>query len=144
MSPQLSFCRSVIGCFLALLMFAFTSSIVRSQQESPQAPDEQRRCDTLASADFSTVQDAPTQITEAKFVSATSDLPAHCLVRGYVSPNVGFEILLPTLNWNGKYLQVGCGGFCGSSNALPECSDALRRNYACVASDMGHRGAGLD
>ena len=52
---------------------------------------------------------------------------------------MGFEILLPLTQWNEKFIEVGCGGFCGSVDE-EACKDPLRRGYACIASDMGHRG----
>ena len=48
----------------------------------------------LPTADFTTIQDAPTQVTEARMVDAAGDVPAHCRVEGYVSPNVEFVLRL--------------------------------------------------
>src|SRR6266540_2431099 len=70
-------------------------------------------CKTLTSADFSGILDAPTHLVDVKLVDAAGDVPAHCRVLGYVTPNVGIGLVLPTLNWNGKLLEVGCGGYCG-------------------------------
>jgi feruloyl esterase len=77
------------------------------------------------------------------FVEAASDgnQPAYCQVTGYVAPNVGFEIRLPSENWNGKLLALGCGGDCGFINA-GACRGPLQRGYACIATDTGHRGQG--
>ena len=52
---------------------------------------------------------------------------------------------MPLDNWNGKYYQSGCGGYCGSvladkpgfSNTINE---ALKRGYAAVTADNGHKG----
>jgi hypothetical protein len=38
---------------------------------------------------------------------------AYCDVKGYISPQTRFEVLLPEKTWRGDYLQQGCGGFCG-------------------------------
>ncbi|MEO8453423.1 MAG: tannase/feruloyl esterase family alpha/beta hydrolase, partial [Gemmatimonadota bacterium] len=64
----------------------------------------------------------------------------------YVMPNVGIGVVLPTSNWNGKLLQVGCGGYCGIAPEvlLVGCRDALARGYACTVSDMGHSSTGAD
>lgn len=97
------------------------------------------QCRRLETADLSGIQDAPVQVTEAKLVEAIDGLPARCQVRGYVSPQVGFELQLPATAWNGKFIELGCGGFCGSIEQ-ERCRDPLRRGYACITSDMGHSG----
>src|SRR5882724_13102399 len=56
-------------------------------------------------------------ITSAAMVPATT---AYCRVRGFAVPtpdsHIGFEVWIPD-NWNGRYLQVGNGGFAG---VIPE------------------------
>jgi feruloyl esterase len=94
-------------------------------------------CAALARADFARLSDAPTQISSATEVAATATLPAYCRVEGYVAPSVGFEVRLPR-DWNGKYLQQGCGGMCGWIN-MGACEDALARGYAVANTDMGHK-----
>lgn len=103
----------------------------------------EKQCNALGAADFSGIQDAATQIMEAKLVQAGGSIPAYCQVQGYIAPQVGFELRLPVSNWNGKFMEVGCGGWCGSINASA-CDIPLRHGYACVASDMGHKGSGMD
>jgi len=101
-------------------------------------PEWTLRCKALSTADFSYIPDAPTQITEAKPMNAERETPAYCRVKGYVSPNVGFEASLPA-QWNGRFIELGCAGHCG---VIIECGSYLvREGYACVASDMGHQGA---
>jgi hypothetical protein len=97
-------------------------------------------CSALLSADFSHVQDAPLQIVAARVVAATGKDPAYCRVQGYVLPQVGIEMWLPTAHWNGKFLEVGDGGW-GGEMFLFLCKGPLRKGYACIASDMGHKGA---
>jgi len=100
-------------------------------------------CESLARAEFSQVVDAPTEITEARLVGESAASPAYCRVKGYVNPNVGFEVWLPASNWNGKFLGVGCGGFCGQTAFyLRNCEGPLRRGYVCIASNLGHAGEG--
>jgi hypothetical protein len=101
-------------------------------------------CAALPFADFSQIPDAPTQVFAAKSVPAEGKLPAYCRVEGYVSPTIGFEIRVPNQIWNGKMLFQGCGGFCGSTASIQQCDDALARGYACVATDLGHKGTPLD
>jgi hypothetical protein len=103
-------------------------------------------CKALESADFSGIQDAPTQITEAASVKASDALPGYCKVTGYVAPQVGIKLALPE-HWNSKLIEMGCGGHCGhlSDEGLSaSCREALRKGYACVISDMGHKGTGGD
>ncbi len=103
-------------------------------------------CEAVVAADLSETADAPVQITAADKVKAVGSIPTYCQVSGYVASSVGFEVGLPT-PWNGKLIEVGCGGHCG---APPEayfsgaCGAHLRKGYACLVSDMGHRGTGGD
>jgi feruloyl esterase len=96
----------------------------------------------LVQTDFSWIQDAPTEITSAQIVAPQESIPELCEVRGYVNSNVGFLLLLPSSSWNGKFLMVGCGGFCGDAelHARRDCPAGLRRGYACISTDMGHQG----
>lgn len=115
-----------------------------AQPAGAAAPD----CAGLAQADFSRIPDAPTQVTVTEVVEAPADgLPAYCRVQGYINPNVGIELRLPMQRWNGKYFQVGCGGWCGFLFDGPflreRCDAPLRKGYACVATDSGHKGVDL-
>ncbi len=124
-----------------IALVVMTGLIAAAQAQEPT--DAAKRCAGLANTDFSRVIDAPTQVTLSKSVAATADLPAFCQVQGYVSPSVGFELRLPLSNWNGKFFKHGCGGFCGAI-LTAACSEPLRKGYACIASDMGHKSTGLD
>ncbi|MFL0809210.1 MAG: tannase/feruloyl esterase family alpha/beta hydrolase [Agarilytica sp.] len=82
------------------------------------------------------------QLTEK--VPASADLPEYCRVIGVIDPKIGFEIRLPTKDWNGKFYMVGCGGFCGviKSDApgfANRINYGLKRNYAVATTDSGHR-----
>ena len=105
-----------------------------------EAPVGTNACQALLSEDFSRVQDAPLQLTEARIVPAEGKTPAYCRVTGYVWPQVGIEIHLPVSTWNGKFMEVGDGGY-GGEMYLFLCEGPVRRGYACIASDMGHKGA---
>jgi hypothetical protein len=108
------------------------------------------RCQQLASVDLSRIEDAPTKINEATLVGGgDTGVPSHCQVTGYVTPSVGFLLRLPLTEWNDKFLQMGCGGSCGSTTAMGAssgdftvCVDSVRKGYACVVSDNGHNGSG--
>jgi hypothetical protein len=100
-------------------------------------------CAAIAETNFSEIQDAATRVTSANVVEASGDMPAYCRVQGHVMPSVGFELRLPMSNWNGKFFEVGCGGFCGNISQTA-CDDPLRRGYACIASDMGTKSGRID
>ncbi len=121
--------------FLVALL-AMPAAVAASGDES---------CRALGSADFGRLQDAPTRITSADVVAAKDGVPAHCRVEGYVSPQVGVELRLPLGGgWNGKVLTQGCGAMCGQMLGSEACAEATSRGYACVTTDMGHRGLPYD
>ena len=106
--------------------------------------DAAAQCKALGSVDFSHIPDAPAQIIEAKVVKDNGDAHEFCEINGYVEPSVGFLLRLPLDSWNGKFMEFGCGGFCGSTEHIQKCNDPLRRGYACIVSDAGHRSTALD
>jgi hypothetical protein len=74
-------------------------------------------------------------------VAATTTAPAYCDVHGYVAGQVHFELKLPTATWQGRYLQSGCVGYCGSP-AFPACDAQLGGDFALAATDDGHTSGG--
>ena len=78
-------------------------------------------------------------------VTDREDLPGFCQLQGTIDPDIRFEARLPLIDWNGKYYQSGCGGYCGAvmpdkpgfSNTINE---ALRRGFATITTDNGHEG----
>lgn len=114
--------------------------------QSPQAvsaiTDVDARCRAMVGG-HPDIQDAPSHIVTGKSIPAKDGEPAHCLLEGYSAPNIGFELRLPAQDWNGKFFKVGCGGYCGFI-ASANCTTPLRKGYACLASDMGHKSTGLD
>lgn len=110
----------------------------------PSAADASH-CASLVDVDFSHVLDAPTEVTEAQLTAGSDVLPAYCEVKGYVSPSVGFFLAMPAQDWNGKFFEIGCGGFCGGivSRGSLERSKARyvgpkHRGYAFLVFDGGH------
>ena len=104
--------------------------------------DPKSACESLVNVDFTQVLDAPTQVTDAKLVAASPKVPAYCDVSGYVTPTVGFRLQLPANNWNGKFYERGCGGYCGASTQVAYGTDIfiglLQRGYAHLQFDGGH------
>jgi len=73
------------------------------------------------------------------------DGPApYCEVHGYVSPQVDFEMVLPTTNWTQRYVQNGCGGLCGSTGTPRAGGDdngpSQRGELALATTGAGHVG----
>jgi hypothetical protein len=83
-------------------------------------------------------------IAEYQVGTAAAGDPQYCALTGHIAKYVGFEILLPTKTWHQRYLQVGCGGLCGSIGLSPPQTTgfkALAKGYFVVASDdEGHSG----
>lgn len=74
------------------------------------------------------------------------EVPARCVVKGVARPTrdseINFEVWLPESGWNGKYQQVGNGGWAGSI-PVQSLASAVRRGYATAGTDDGHSGGGL-
>ncbi|MEJ3744332.1 tannase/feruloyl esterase family alpha/beta hydrolase [Actinomycetes bacterium KLBMP 9797] len=81
-------------------------------------------------------------VTAATPTPGQADAPEHCDVRGYVEPAVRFHLRLPTSTYAGRYLQYGCGGFCGDLGvpAFPDCGGRPPGDFAVAATDDGHVG----
>jgi hypothetical protein len=86
------------------------------------------------------------QIVEYQTASASADSPKYCAVTGHINTYIGFEILLPISTWRQRYLQIGCGGLCGSiSIAPPQTTDykpLADGDFVLAAEDDGHSGNG--
>lgn len=96
-------------------------------------------CESVTGWDLSRLEGAPTSILSARLTPAAGGVPEYCAITGYVQPQIQFELRLPTKTWNGRYFQVGCGGFCGGVN-IQNCGDVLAKDFAVSANNMGHVG----
>jgi feruloyl esterase len=67
-------------------------------------------------------------------------LPPFCRVADSV---IGFEVWMPTSNWNHRFMEVGNGGFSGAP-WVRFMGAALRDGYATAATDTGHHGDDSD
>jgi len=112
----------------------------------------QKSCQSLTSLTL-----ANTTITSATSVAAgaykppagpgvpapNEPLPAFCRVAGISRPTsdseIKFEVWLPVAGWNGKYEQVGNGGYAGTI-PLFSMAEPLLRGYATAGTDDGHTG----
>lgn len=84
------------------------------------------------------------QVAEHNLGHAATGGPEYCALSGHIAKYIGFEVLLPTKTWHQRYLQIGCGGLCGSIGLnAPQSTDftALADGWFVVASDdEGHSG----
>jgi feruloyl esterase len=82
-----------------------------------------------------------TKVDSAAMIAANGGVPEHCDVKGTTRPSsdseIKFEIWLPPTGWNGKYMQIGNGGWAGviTVNVFAE---PLRRGFAVAGTDDGH------
>lgn len=102
-------------------------------------------CAALANREFTLDAHEPISIRSAQVEPATAERAEFCRVRGYIAPQVEFELLLPTAAYTGRYLQGGCGGACGSIEVRfsPQADAALALGgaFAVGFNDSGHVGA---
>jgi feruloyl esterase len=87
---------------------------------------------------------APTIPPSPPGAPAITGLPAYCRVVGKATPtatsDIGFEVWLPLgAAYNGRYEQVGNGGFAGLVN-YDGLGEGIRRGYATASTDDGHEG----
>jgi hypothetical protein len=99
-------------------------------------------CTDLAKT--TTVNGQKIQIVKYQTASASSDSPVYCAVTGQINTYIGFEILLPVNTWRQRYLQVGCGGLCGSIGITPPQTTGYKPladgDFVLAAEDDGHSG----
>ena len=79
--------------------------------------------------------------------TTNTGLPQFCRVAATATPTndsiINFEVWIPTDgSFNGKYEQLGCGGFCGSIG-YSGLANAITRGYAAAATDDGSQAGGL-
>ena len=106
------------------------------------APSPKRKGDVGATGHFGAV--CPFAAPDASAPSAAvTDLPSFCRVVLTLTPSsdsdIKSEVWLPLAGWNGKFQQVGNGGW-GGSIQYAALATALRRGYAASSTDTGHVG----
>jgi len=105
-------------------------------------------CAQLAAMDFAqAAPGAPTQITSAALTTVSG--AQYCEVKGGQPPQLQFDLRLPVSTWTGRYVQEGCGGYCGAvSPGAPQAATncpAVTGNELVLATDNeGHAGSGFD
>src|ERR1700691_4941608 len=130
---------------------AFISCLVMIGTALAPAPAAaQKSCESLTTLTLAnTTITSPTSVAAGAFKppagpgqpAPTEPLPAFCRVAGIAKPTadseIRFELWLPISAWNGKYEQVGNGGFAGAiplgAMVLP-----LLRGSPPAGPDEGH------
>ncbi len=140
---------SIVFALLAV-GFAYVGSTGLALAQSGQVVVEAAACANLASLKLpnAAVKSAQT-VAAGEFKppagpdTGFADLPAFCRVSLTLTPSsdsdIHSELWLPLSTWNGKFQEVGNGGWNGmiQYGAL---ADALRRGYATASTDTGHTG----
>jgi tannase/feruloyl esterase len=130
------------------LLHADSAALAATSPTIPAKAD----CSSLSTdPSFVTIPGNPTAIASATVVPASGSNPEYCDVKGMIAPQTHFELYLPTKTWQGRYLQNGCGGYCGtvSAQTFPSCDATLGGDFAMATDDEGHTasagvgGAGL-
>lgn len=115
-----------------------------------------RSCEALKSLNLPKLQIASATFVEAGAKAAsrptvsgstTVAVPAHCEISAIARPSsdseIGIAVWLPATGWNGKYQQIGNGGWAGAIHERP-LAEAVRRGYAAASTDDGHQGGMTD
>jgi feruloyl esterase len=99
----------------------------------------------LTSLEAAAVAPGPFDLPASRGTPATTtNLPAHCRVRGVVAPAIRFEVWLPEPSaWNGRFEAVGGGGFAGTIS-YGAMAGALQRGYVTASTDTGHVASDLE
>jgi hypothetical protein len=138
-------CRVFIHTFFGLFVMITTALPGFASSESQGVENSaSARCVALRNADFSRLADAVTEVASSTLTSSAADSLDYCEVQGYVAPSIKFRLRLPTSGWNGKIIELGCGGTCGTTEHILNCNGPLRRGYACIVSDGGNSSSGDD
>ncbi|HJS12956.1 tannase/feruloyl esterase family alpha/beta hydrolase [Sphingopyxis sp.] len=133
---------------LASVAFTFLSPPAAVAQEPPRPVDTSAfgkigaACAELRYADFSTIEDAMTQVTSARPVAGADGTPDYCEVEGYIWRATRFRLRFPLENWNRKMVVQGGGGQTGDLPNDPQARSGraapLRKGYAVVNQNGGH------
>lgn len=104
-------------------------------------------CTALLQQDFTNIPEAPTTLASAAIEPAHAERAEFCLVRGIISPQIQFELRLPTHGYTGRYLQGGCGGACGVilDRVSPACENrrAFDGSFALSFENSGHTASNM-
>jgi feruloyl esterase len=137
------------GCLMALIGASRASADSLPNSASSGAAE----CAGLLAEKFSDIEIAASERVTGGSLAVTNNLggpttlhglPAFCRVTGVLrstaDSRIGFELWLPD-GWNGRYLQVGNGGFAGVI-WYPSMVQWMDKGFAVANTDSGHAGVG--
>ena len=129
--------------FLCMILVSCTST---GHKTVATKPDASNKCAELADLNL-----PHAVITEASFVPAGEylapdgvnyNVPDFCRVQIVSVPtknsHITIEVWMPTHNWNGRYYQLGTGGFAGHILYGPLAA-SINKGNAVAMTDSGHR-----
>jgi feruloyl esterase len=127
--------RSHVAAALAVAAVMFYAALAAANGCSDLTP---------AQAPNTTITFAQTYAAGTTVTGSTKAPVGLCRVVGTIKPgiqsNIHFEVWIPTDgSWNGKYQQVGNGGFAGSIQ-FAAIANATSRGYAAASTDDGTSG----
>ena len=133
---------------MAMIAGPIANSVDRADAAQLEVVAPQASCSDIKALDLSRGAAGPARIDAADIVNDAGR--QFCVVKGYVAPAVNFVVRLPLAGWTQRYLQLGCGGYCGGANLTSPSVD--RQSSGCGAyadmelvvatSDLGHRRSG--
>ncbi|KAG7396951.1 Tannase and feruloyl esterase [Phytophthora boehmeriae] len=95
-------------------------------------------CSDLLAVDLTDIGGSGSNITAAE--ETDSDGITYCSVTGEYPPATGWQVMLPMANWTQRYMQVGCGGLCGSISIRPGAADGSAQvsngEFVLASTDM--------
>jgi Tannase and feruloyl esterase len=106
-------------------------------------------CAAMAQVDFGGIPGAPTELASATVMEAKDNSAGPwqaCDVQGTIAPQLRFDLRLPMQGWQGKYLQAGCGAYCGAVGpinvpAANGCAPLTNGAFAVATDNEGHYGS---
>jgi feruloyl esterase len=108
------------------------------------------RCAALAQVAIPQVTIVAAQSLSARFAMPDGTgiaIAPLCRIRGIARPTaasrIAFELWLPRRGWNGRYYQLGNGGFAGNIH-YPSLAAEVARGNAAAITDTGHSGSPFD
>src|SRR2546427_9490223 len=146
--------RTIAAVALGILLGGLTY-VAGNANVSADAPSAAHSADAAACSRLASLAMPHTTITSAQVVPAGhfkppsgaaegfADLPAFCRVELTLKPSsdsdIKSETWLPLSGWNGKFQEVGNGGWNGFIQ-YAALATALRKGYATASTDTGHAG----
>ena len=143
----------IVTAFVFALLavgLAYEGNTVHALSESQQITVDASACGNLATLKLpNAAVNSAMAVTAGEFKppagpdTGFAGLPPFCRVSMTLTPSsdsdIHSELWLPLSTWNGKFQEVGNGGWNGAIQ-YAALADALRRGYATASTDTGHSG----